>query len=248
MKTNLIFLFLFLLITKHVLSQEATIKGKVFDSQGNPIENVAVSHGSYGTSTNAKGEYIMEVPSGNTIEIKFSHISFKTYIRRVRIQRGKTLEFSPKLQVKREEIDEVIIRDEKEEVEGVVKIDTEIVKDLPSITGGVENVLRTLPGVNFNNELSSQYNVRGGSYEENLVYVNGIEVYRPFLVRSGAQEGLSFVNPNLTQNIDFSAGGFPAKYGDKLSSVLDITYKKPQEFSVALEASLLGASATLGGP
>ncbi len=189
----------------------------------------------------------MRVPSGNSIVIKFSHISFKTYSRRVRIQKGKILEFSPKLQVKREEIDEVIIKDDREEIEGAINIETEIVKDLPSITGGVENILRTLPGVNFNNELSSQYNVRGGSYEENLIYVNGTEVYRPFLVRSGAQEGLSFVNPNLTQKIEFSAGGFPAKYGDKLSSVLDITYKKPKEFSVELEASLLGASVTLGG-
>jgi len=247
LKTNLIFLFLLLLITNQVISQEATIRGKVFDNQGNPIENVAITHGDYGTSTNAKGEYSMQLPSGNSIEIKFSHISFKTYSRRVRIQKGKTLEFSPKLQVKREEIDEVIIKEDKEEVEGVVKIEAEIVKDLPSITGGIENVLRTLPGVNFNNELSSQYNVRGGSFEENLVYVNGIEVYRPFLVRSGAQEGLSFLNPNLTKDIEFSAGGFSAKYGDKLSSALDITYKKPKEFSVALEASLLGAAVTLGG-
>lgn len=247
MKTNLIFLFLLLLITNKIISQDGTIKGKVFDNQGNPIENATITHGAYGTSTNAKGEYSMKIPSGNSIEIKFSHISFKTYSRKVRIQKGKTLVFSPKLQVKREEIDEVIIKNDREEVEGVTNIEAEIVKDIPSITGGVENILRSLPGVNFNNELSSQYNVRGGSYEENLVYVNGTEVYRPFLVRSGAQEGLSFVNPNLTQNIEFSAGGFTAKYGDKLSSVLDITYKKPKEFEAAVEASLLGASVTLGG-
>lgn len=247
MKTNLIFLFLLLLITNNILSQEATIQGKVVDKQDNPIENVAVTTNEYGTSTNANGEYSLKVIAGNSIEIKFSHLSFKTYSRKVRIQKGKTLEFSPKLEAKTEEIDEVILKDDKEEVKGVVNIEAEIVKDIPSITGGVESILRTLPGVNFNNELSSQYNVRGGSFEENLVYVNGTEVYRPFLVRSGAQEGLSFVNPNLTQNIEFSAGGFPAKYGDKLSSVLDITYKKPEEFSVALEASLLGASVTLGG-
>ena len=247
MKTNLIFLFLLFLITYKVTSQEATIKGRVTDEQGKPIENVTVTHSKYGTSTNSKGEYQLQVPPGNSIEIKFSHLSLKTYSRIVSIRKGKTLEFSPKLQIKTEEIDELILKDDKDEVKGVVNIEAEIVKDMPSITGGVEGVLRTLPGVNFNNELSSQYNVRGGSFDENLVYVNGVEVYRPFLVRSGAQEGLSFVNPNLTQNIEFSAGGFPAKYGDKLSSVLDITYKKPSEFSVGIEASLLGASLTLGG-
>jgi hypothetical protein len=102
----------------------------------------------------------------------------------------------------------------------------------------------TLPGVNNSNELSTQYNVRGGNFDENLVYVNGIEIYRPFLIRSGQQEGLSFINPNMVQNINFSAGGFQAKYGDKLSSVLDITYKKPEELSVSLDFSLLGGSAT----
>ena len=102
----------------------------------------------------------------------------------------------------------------------------------------------TLPGVNNNNELSTQYNVRGGNFDENLVYVNGIEVYRPFLIRSGQQEGLSFINPNMVQNINFSAGGFQAKYGDKLSSVLDITYRKPQESATTIDLSLLGGSAT----
>ncbi|UCE93954.1 MAG: TonB-dependent receptor plug domain-containing protein, partial [Flavobacteriaceae bacterium] len=116
-----------------------------------------------------------------------------------------------------------------------------------SANQGIESVLKTLPGVNFNNELSTQYNVRGGSFEENLVYVNGIEIYRPFLVRSGQQEGLSFVNPELTQNVDFSAGGFQAKYGDKLSSVLDITYRKPSRFGASFEASFLGASASVEG-
>ena len=103
----------------------------------------------------------------------------------------------------------------------------------------------TLPGVSNNNELSTQYNVRGGNFDENLVYVNGIEIYRPFLVRSGQQEGLSFVNSTMVQNINFSAGGFQAKYGDKLSSVLDITYRKPTEFSASIKASLLGSSITV---
>ncbi len=112
---------------------------------------------------------------------------------------------------------------------------------------GVENLLKSLPGVNGNNELSTQYAVRGGNYDENLVYVNEIEVYRPFLIRSGQQEGLSFVNSDLTSNVDFSAGGFQAKYGDKLSSVLDITYRKPVDFGASLDLSLLGASGSVEG-
>ena len=118
---------------------------------------------------------------------------------------------------------------------------------MPGANAGVENLLMTFAGVNNNNELSTQYNVRGGNFDENLVYVNGIEVYRPFLVRSGQQEGLSFINSNMVQNIHFSAGGFQSKYGDKLSSVLDITYRKPTENNVQATLSLVGGSATIEG-
>ena len=228
-------------------AQTATIKGKVFDTEGNPIENVSISFEKKGTTTNSQGEYSLNIPSDKVINIIFSHISYKNYTKRIRISNKKTLNFSPKLQIKNEEIEEVVLINEKKNAEGITTVKTEITKNLPSVNSGIEGVLKTLPGVSFNNELSTQYNVRGGSFEENLVYVNGIEVYRPFLIRSGQQEGLSFVNPNLTQNIDFSAGGFQAKYGDKLSSVLDITYRKPTRFGVTIEASLLGASATIEG-
>ena len=130
----------------------------------------------------------------------------------------------------------------KKAVEGIVSISPSILRTIKGAQPGVENILKTLPGVNISNELSTQYSVRGGNYDENLVYVNEIEVYRPFLIRSGQQEGLSFVNTALVQNVDFSAGGFQSKYGDKLSSVLDITYKRPLKNSIKADLSLLGGS------
>jgi hypothetical protein len=247
LKTKFLFLFLFGLFSSFIYGQTATVKGIVLNEESIPIENVSVSYGSKGTTTNALGEYSLIVPSGKSISILFSHISYNNYSKRIRVPKGKTLQFSPKLQIRTEKIEEVIIKDERDKAEGITKIKKETIKILPGANQGVESVLKTLPGVNFNNELSTQYNVRGGSFDENLVYINGIEVYRPFLIRSGQQEGLSFVNPNLTENVEFSAGGFQAKYGDKLSSVLDITYKKPTQFGIALEASLIGASATIEG-
>ncbi len=247
MKTKLFPFFTFLFLFQILQSQTAEIKGVITDPEGKIIENVSVSYGVTGTSTNKNGEYLLQIPSNKSVSILFSHISYQNLIKRFNIPSGKTLNFSPKLQIKTEEINEVIVKDQKAEAEGITKIKTEDVKNIPNATQGVESILKALPGVNFNNELSTQYNVRGGSFEENLVYVNGIEVYRPFLIRSGQQEGLSFVNPHLTQNVSFSSGGFQAKYGDKLSSVLDIEYRKPTEFSIQLEASLLGASATIEG-
>src|SRR5690606_4683710 len=127
-------------------------------------------------------------------------------------------------------------------VSGITTIEPRVIRRIPGANAGVENILKTMPGVNSNNELSTQYSVRGGNYDENLIYVNEIEVYRPFLIRSGQQEGLSFTNTDLVDKVDFSAGGFQSKYGDKLSSVLDITYRRPTEFGAAAEASLLGGS------
>ncbi|MGB2416770.1 MAG: TonB-dependent receptor plug domain-containing protein, partial [Flavobacteriaceae bacterium] len=132
----------------------------------------------------------------------------------------------------------------RKELEGVTTISPQIIRTIKGAQPGVENLLKTLPGVNISNELSTQYSVRGGNFDENLVYVNEIEVYRPFLVRSGQQEGLSFVNSDMVQNLDFTAGGFQAKYGDKLSSVLDITYKTPIKFGIQADLSLLGGSLT----
>ena len=229
-------------------AQNSLIRGRVTDSIDKPIENVSVTVNSQGTVTDEDGRYEIVLEEGGQVTMVFRHISYKTLIRSFRLQRGKTLNFSPRMYLRAEVMKEIIlVDDEEEEAEGVFKPDPELAQLLPAANPGVESVLKTLPGVSFNNELSTQYNVRGGSFEENLVYVNNVEVYRPFLVRSGQQEGLSFVNPEMTQKVEFSAGGFQSKYGDKMSSVLDITYRKPDRFGARIEASFLGASATVEG-
>ena len=246
MKASIPIIIILIFFTNSLLGQSALVQGIVKDETGNPIENVAVTYNQTGAVTNSEGAYSLKVPSGTFINITFSHVSFNTLIKRIRVPRNRTLNFSPKLITKTEAIEEVIVKDEKEQAQGIEKVPIETIKKLPSANAGIESTLKNIGlGVSGTNELSTQYNVRGGNYDENLVYVNGIEVYRPFLVRSGQQEGLSFVNPELTRNVKFSAGGFQAKYGDKLSSVLDITYKKPQEFKLGIEASFLGGSATI---
>ncbi|MCP4882256.1 MAG: TonB-dependent receptor [Flavobacteriales bacterium] len=247
MKAKFLIIFLFSLFAQVLSAQTATLKGKVLDSINRPIENATVSIGNLGAVTKQDGSYEILVPAGKNIKVRYGHVSYNSFSKTFRIQKGKTLYFSPRLYYKTESIDEVIIIDQRANAQGLVDISSRTARIIPSANQGIESVLKTLPGVNFNNELSTQYNVRGGSFEENLVYVNGIEIYRSFLVRSGRQEGLSFVNPELTQNVDFSAGGFQAKYGDKLSSVLDITYRKPSRFGASLEASFLGASVSVEG-
>ncbi len=245
MKTIVSFILFLFFFTPFLFGQTASVKGIVKNENGKPIEGVSITYNKKGTASNSNGEYLLEVPSGKFITITFSHIAFKTYSKRIRVRKGRTLTFSPKLSTKTEEIAEIVVKNNKDKAKGIDKVPIETVKNLPGANAGIENTLKNIGlGVSGTNELSTQYNVRGGNYDENLVYVNGIEVYRPFLVRSGQQEGLSFVNPNLTQNVKFSAGGFQAKYGDKLSSVLDITYKQPQEFGISVEASLLGGSVT----
>jgi hypothetical protein len=236
-----------LLIFEISAAQTAVIKGYVKNSSGEFIQNVSVTHGKNGTATSEDGFYSLTVPANIKVTLIFRHLSYQTYRKTFRIPAGRTMNFSPVLQPATEEIEEVIVKDEKEKAQGITNIKTEQIKNIPSANQGVEGILKSLPGVSFNNELSTQYNVRGGNFDENLVYVNGTEVYRPFLIRSGQQEGLSFVNPDMTQKVSFSAGGFQAKYGDKMSSVLDITYRKPKRFGARLEASLLGASATVEG-
>lgn len=248
MKTVVVYAFLLFTFTNTLIAQTGTIKGVVKNEKGTPIKDVTVSYNQKGTTTNNKGEYELQIPAGSYITIIFSHIGHNTLNKRIRVSRKRTVYFSPKLRIKTEIIDNVVVKSNKDKAQGIDKVDVKTTQKLPSANAGIEGTLKNIGlGVSGNNELSTQYNVRGGNYDENLVYVNGIEVYRPFLVRSGQQEGLSFVNPNLTQNIRFSAGGFQAKYGDKLSSVLDITYRKPQKFNTRIDASFLGASATMEG-
>ena len=232
-----------------MFAQKTTIlKGTVKNKDKKAIENVSVEFGSTGTVTDKDGNYSLRIPFKKEIVLKFSHISYRTYTHKTKAKSRNAIRFSPILILKTEKLAEVVVKDRRKEAEGIISIDVAKAKAIIGANAGIENILMTLPGVNNNNELSTQYNVRGGNFDENLVYVNGIEVYRPFLVRSGQQEGLSFINPNMVQNINFSAGGFQAKYGDKLSSVLDITYRKPKEITTTLEASLLGGSITFESP
>ena len=241
-------IFLFLLFPLVIFAQKtATVKGTILNKFNNPIEGVSISYLNKGTTTDKNGNYEFTIPIRKTVTATFTHVSYKTLTKKFTARGSKTFNFSPTLTIKTEKLEEVIVKNQQKEAQGITKIDVKKVKNLVGANAGVENVLMTLPGVSNNNELSTQYNVRGGNFDENLVYVNGIEVYRPFLIRSGQQEGLSFINSQMIQNINFSAGGFQAKYGDKLSSVLDITYRKPKEFAAQIDLSLLGGSATVEG-
>jgi len=229
-------------------SQTATIKGIILDTSKSPIPNVNIKAGTLGTITNENGFFLLKIPSNQDVQVEFTHVSHKKIQSTFNLKNGETFEFNPVMSISVEQIATVIISGKRQNnIEGVTTLNPETIRKIPGANAGVENLLMTLPGVSNNNELSTQYAVRGGNFDENLVYVNDIEVYRPFLIRSGQQEGLSFVNTDLVQNVDFSAGGFQAKFGDKLSSVLDITYKDPYQFEVNADLSLLGGSVSVEG-
>ncbi len=246
---NTTLLFTFLLLTATTLfAQKATVRGVILDDQNLPIAGVTISQGEAGTLSDFNGYYIIQIPSKQDVTLVFSHVSHKKVSLKLNLSVNADYEFNPVMSTTVEQITEVVIKGrENKRVEGITNITPDIIRKMVGAQPGVENLLKSLPGVNGNNELSTQYAVRGGNYDENLVYVNEIEVYRPFLIRSGQQEGLSFVNSDLTSNVDFSAGGFQAKYGDKLSSVLDITYRKPVDFGATLDVSLLGAAGSVEG-
>ena len=244
MSTNkLIFVFFFCFASLPLLAQTARIKGVILDKNNQPVENVNVSYSSFGTQSNQNGFYDIKVPANQNVTLVFTHVSLKKITIIFSLDSNEQKEFNPVMSDQEEQMSEVIVTSNNRKlIQGVATIEPEMIRKIPGANAGIENILKTLPGVNSNNELSTQYAVRGGNYDENLVYVNEIEVYRPFLIRSGQQEGLSFTNTDLVQNVDFSAGGFQAKFGDKLSSVLDITYRKPVKFGASLEASFLGGS------
>ncbi len=227
-------------------SQNATITGVVLDEQNNILSDVNVKTASSGTFTNSDGFYFLQVIADETVQVTFSHLGYEDVVlENLILNTNEIYEFNPVLKTNVLQVDEVTVTYTGEKnVEGILSIPPQVVRKIPGANAGVENILKLLPGVFSNNELSTQYAVRGGNYDENLVYVNEIEIYRPFLIRSGQQEGLSFVNSDLVQNVKFSTGGFQAKYGDRLSSVLDITYKNPIVPGIQLDLSLLGASAS----
>jgi hypothetical protein len=230
-------------------SQTATITGYVKANDDENAEGITIGvkeNPSQITTSGENGFYKLTIDAGKPVTIVFFSINFSTLNYTVNANPGETIKFSPTLKFKGA-LTTVEVTDNKTRKEEIVRLDPLIFNQLPSPTGNIEDIIKTQMGVSSNNELSSGYSVRGGNFDENLVYVNDIEVYRPFLVRSGQQEGLSFANPNMVQNINFSAGGFEARYGDKLSSVLDITYRKPLKFGGSASGSFLGGNLQLEG-
>lgn len=253
MKTRLfrLFSFLFLLFfaVPHAFGQgKVKLSGRVIDDEQNPVlfAVVRVEGQAAGTTTDLQGRYKLEFNTADTVVVSFSMLGYETKKRTLIKPRGD-LRLNVTLQTQRIDMGEVTVKEVRRQMSATQHLNAENLKRLPSTTGNaVEELVATQAGVSTHNELSSQYNVRGGSFDENSVYINGVEVYRPLLISSGQQEGLSVINSDMVENINFSAGGFEAKYGDKMSSVLDITYKKPKKFEATASASLLGAGIYVG--
>ena len=236
-----------LLATLSVSGQTFTLKGLVTDDEGNALELATVSVASQGkmTMTNLKGEYSMTLQSADSVVVRYSMIGYRPRTRTLYKPQGtQTLRILLRAD---SELGEVVVVEKKRQTDQMEQLDVKEIKETPSVTGNaVEELVQQQAGVSTHNELSSQYNVRGGSFDENSVYINNVEVYRPLLIRSGQQEGLSVINSDMVERVSFSSGGFPAKYGDKMSSALDITYRTPKKFEASLMASLLGGSAYVG--
>ena len=248
-KSFLIVTALFLNITGlFAQSNNATLFGKVTDQNGKPVElaNISLKNSTIGTVSNRDGEYLLRIPAKKTVVITYSMIGYQMVEKIITATEEQRLEMNVVIQQVDQEIGEVQVTQHRRNKTNIERIDSKYLNNITDAgTGGVEALIKTLPGVSTNNELSSQYSVRGGNFDENLVYVNDIEVYRPFLIRAGQQEGMSFINSDMVSSIEFSAGGFDAKYGDKMSSVLDIKYRKPTEFAGSASVSLLGGSIQL---
>lgn len=245
---TIIFQIICLLVTVTASAQTFTLQGRVTDENNDPIEFASVSCLKQGkmTMTSIKGEYSMQLHSADSVVIKFSMIGYKAKTRVLRRPRGKqTLQIV--LHSDENQLGEVTITGKKIETGQMEDISKDHLKSLPSASGNaVEELIQSQAGVSTHSELSSQYNVRGGSFDENSVYIDNVEIYRPFLVRSGQQEGISVINPDMVEKISFSTGGYEARYGDKMSSALNIKYRKPKKFEATASASMLGASAFIG--
>ena len=253
-KVVLLILSLMAMFPYCMFSQESTqensviIKGKVTDETGSPIEiaNIWVARQMKGTTTDLKGEYSIRLNTADTIEITYSMIGYQTR-RRILTKPTGTITMDIMLPHSNTALQGVTIRETRRQTGTMQHLSQKQARLMPDASGGsIESFIATQAGVSATNELSSTYNVRGGNYDENSVYVNGIEIYRPLLIRAGQQEGLSFINPDMVENIGFSSGGFEAKYGDKMSSVLDITYRRPTRLEGSVSAGLLGANAYVG--
>ena len=240
---RLFFFLIFSTFSKFSFSQN--ISGTIFDENKNPIPavNISTENNKITMISENNGSYSIDINSNKSIVIFYSCIGYeREKIRIPMLSKNEKYILNITLKTKNNLLDDIEVKDSKNKMESFQRIKTKHVKVLPSTGNNIEALLKTLPGVSSANELSSQYSVRGGNFDENLVYVNGLEIYRPFLIHAGQQEGLSFINSDLIQNISFSSGGFEAKYGDKISSVLDITYKEPKKNKGSIKVSLLGAS------
>ena len=227
--------------------QTFTLTGKVVDEENNPIELASVSCLEQGKMvvTDLKGQFCVQLKSTDSVTVRFSMVGYNARKRTFKNPRGKiSIDIKlPSMQA----LGEVVVTEKRRQTTGTERLDIKDIKGVPSTSGNaVEELIQQQAGVSTHNEMSSQYNVRGGSFDENSVYINDVEVYRPLLIRSGQQEGLSVINPDMVEAVGFSTGGFEAKYGDKMSSALDITYKRPKRFEANVAASLLGASGYVG--
>ena len=244
MLRNIILALILFLSLCSLQAQEFTLTGRVVDSHDSPIELASVSCLSQGkaTMTDLKGHFSISLRSADSVAVKFSMIGYKSKTRILRRPRGKqTLRIT--LQPM-DALSEVVVTEKRRQTTATEQLDIKNLKDNPSASGNaVEELIQQQAGVSSHNELSSQYNVRGGSFDENSVYINNVEIYRPLLIRSGQQEGLSIINPDMVESIGFSSGGFEAKYGDKMSSALDITYRRPTRSELSASLSLLGGTA-----
>ena len=240
-------LLLAVLLSTAAFADGFTLKGKVIDEESNALELVTVSCLAQGkvTMTNLKGEFSIDLQSADSVEVRFSMVGYGVRKRVFRNPKGKmTVQI---VMYPMEALKEITVTERRRQIGQTEQLDVKNIKQVPSTTGNaVEELIQQQAGVSSHNELSSQYNVRGGSFDENSVYINNVEVYRPLLISSGQQEGLSIINPDMVEKIGFSTGGFEAKYGDKMSSTLDITYRRVRGFEASATASLLGASGYLG--
>ncbi|MEI6434735.1 MAG: carboxypeptidase-like regulatory domain-containing protein [Bacteroidota bacterium] len=249
MKNIFLSILIVFLFTPFLFAQQGIISGSVKSSANEPLQfvNLAIKGTTTGTTSGKDGRFEFSIPANKDLIILVSYIGYEPDSIAIRVKENERKIIHLVLKQMSTQLGSIEVKDQQLRTNTFSRLDPKVLTFIPTINASVEDLIKTMPGVSSRNELSSQYSVRGGNYDENLVFVNDIEVYRPFLVRSGQQEGQSFLNPDLVAGISFSAGGFDAKYGDKMSSVLDIRYKKPTSFAGSFDVSLLGASAHLEG-
>jgi hypothetical protein len=251
MKIKLFILFSFVLLLTSITvstAQNIKISGRVSDENGTSLfpASIAIAGTTFGTTNKENGEFQLSVTDLDSVQLIATYLGYSNFDTTFRVVDGQDCYLNIQLTPSAQEVEAINILGQQNKLGNLISIDLDNIDNIPNASGNIENIIKTLPGVRSNNELSAQYSVRGGNFDENLIYVNGIEVYRPFLIRSGQQEGLSFINPDMTGSLQFSSGGFNAEYGDKMSSVLDIKYKRPNAFEGKVSASLLGYSAYVG--